>query len=78
MILKASQRGGAEQLGLHLMRLDENEHVELHQIRGFVSDDVIGAPKEAQAVAAGTRCTKPIFLDLAKPAKVRECQYRDV
>jgi hypothetical protein len=36
MILKASQRGGAKQLGLHLLRTDENEHVELHEIRGFL------------------------------------------
>lgn len=61
MILKASQRGGAKQLGLHLMRLDENEIVEVHEIRGFVSEDVVGALKEAQAVATGTRCTKPFF-----------------
>ena len=43
MILKGSQRGGAKQLGLHLLKTEENEHVELHDIRGFVSEDVIGA-----------------------------------
>lgn len=61
MILKASQRGGAKQLGLHLLRTDENEHVEVHEIRGFVSEDLIGALKEAQAVSKGTKCKQPFF-----------------
>ena len=41
MILKGSQRSGAKQLGLHLLKTEENEHVELHDIRGFMSDDVV-------------------------------------
>lgn len=61
MILKASQRGGAKQLGLHLLRTDENEHVELHELRGFVSDDIVGALKETYAVSKGTRCKQPFF-----------------
>ncbi|WOF72779.1 relaxase [Parvibaculaceae bacterium PLY_AMNH_Bact1] len=61
MILKASQRGGAKQLGLHLLRTDENEHVEVHEIRGFVSDDVIGAMKEAYAVSKGTKAKQFLF-----------------
>ena len=54
MILKGSQRGGAKQLGAHLLKTEENEHVELHDIRGFLSDDVIGALREAEAIAKGT------------------------
>jgi hypothetical protein len=61
MILKASQRGGAKQLGLHLLRTDENEHVEVHEIRGFVSDDVVGALKEAYAVSRGTKAKQFLF-----------------
>ena len=60
MILKASQRGGGMQLGAHLLK-EENEHVEVHEIRGFVSDTVLGAMKEAQAVAQGTRCKQFLF-----------------
>ena len=56
MILKGSQRGGAKQLGLHFLMTEENEHVELHDIRGFMSDDVVGALREAEAVAKGTKC----------------------
>ena len=61
MILKGSQRGGARQLAAHLSRLDDNEHVELHEFRGFVSDDVNGALREAQAVSKGTRCHQFLF-----------------
>lgn len=61
MILKGSQRGGAKQLGLHLLKTEENEHVELHDIRGFMSEDVIGALREAEAVAKGTKCQQYLF-----------------
>ncbi len=61
MILVASQRGGAKQLSAHLMRTDENEHVEVHEVRGFVSEDVTGALKEAQAASAGTKCKQYLF-----------------
>lgn len=61
MILKASQRGGGKQLALHLLRTDENEHVESHEIRGFISQDLTGALKEAHAVSLGTRCKQFLF-----------------
>ena len=61
MILKASQRGGGKQLGLHLLNAEQNEHVEIHEVRGFMSDSVLGAFKEAQAMASGTRCKQYLF-----------------
>ncbi|NKE48622.1 relaxase [Roseomonas frigidaquae] len=61
MILKASQRAGGKQLAVHLLRDDENDHVELHQIRGFVADDLTGALREAYAVSRGTKCTQYLF-----------------
>ena len=61
MILKGSQRGGARQLAAHLSGLDDDEHVELHEVRGFVSDDVNGALREAHAVSKGTRCRQFLF-----------------
>lgn len=61
MILKASQRGGAKQLGLHLMNGHDNEHVELHEVRGFISEDVLGALKESYAVSRGTKCEQHLF-----------------
>ncbi|WP_108815735.1 relaxase/mobilization nuclease domain-containing protein [Loktanella sp. Alg231-35] len=61
MILKGSQRGGAKQLGLHLLKTAENEHVEIHDVRGFMTDDVVGAFREAEAVSKGTKCRQYLF-----------------
>lgn len=69
MILKASQRGGAKQLGLHLLKTEENEHVEIHEISGFIADDLMGAMKETYALSLGTRCRQPLFsVSLNPPA----------
>jgi hypothetical protein len=70
VILKASQRGGGKQLGLHLLKTEENEHVEIHEVSGFVSDTVLGAFKEAQAMASGTRCKQYLFsMSLSPPER---------
>jgi len=61
MILKASQRGGGKQLALHLLKTEENEHVEVHDIRGFVSDDLVAALKEAHAISKATKCKQFLF-----------------
>ncbi len=61
MILKGSQRGGAKQLAAHLLKTVENEHVEVHEIRGFVSEKLPGALREAYAMAQGTRCRQFLF-----------------
>lgn len=61
MILKASQRSGGKQLALHLLRADENEHVSVHELRGFVSEDLTGAFKEAYASSQGTMCRQFLF-----------------
>lgn len=61
MILKASQRGGASQLAAHLLKVEENEHVEVHEVSGFVSDNLSGALREIQAISQGTRCRQYMF-----------------
>lgn len=61
MIVKASQRSGAKQLGLHLLKTEENEHVEIHEVSGFMSDDPMGAMKEAHALSLGTKCRQYLF-----------------
>ena len=43
MILKGSQRGGAKQLAAHLLKVEENEHVEVYELEGFIADDLEGA-----------------------------------
>ncbi len=68
MILKGSKRTGATALALHLLNEKDNEHVELHELRGFSSDHLLGALKEIQAVSKGTRCQQYLFsLSLSPP-----------
>ncbi|MVA97960.1 relaxase [Nitratireductor sp. CAU 1489] len=71
MILKGSKRGGAWDLGRHLLKA-ENEHVEVHEIRGFVADRVIDALKEAEAISKGTRCRKFLFSLALNPPETEE------
>lgn len=60
MIIKASERSGAKNLASHLLK-DENEHIELHDLRGFASDDLHDALHEAYAISRGTRCKNYLF-----------------
>ena len=69
MILKGSQRGGAAQLAAHLLKTEENEHMEIHEISGFVADDLTGALHEIYAVSRGTKCKQFMFsVSLNPPA----------
>ncbi|ARE41344.1 Endonuclease relaxase [Rhodovulum sp. P5] len=61
MILKGSIRGNAAHLARHLLNVRDNEHVELHEVRGFIADDLTAALLEAEAVAQGSRCSKFLF-----------------
>lgn len=61
MILKAKERGGGQQLARYLLAMRDNDHVELHEVRGFACEDLHGAFSEADAIAAGTRCEKHLF-----------------
>lgn len=79
MILHGNARGGAADLARHLLRDDENDHVQVLQIQGFASDDVGDAFQEVQAIASGTRCEKYLFsLSLSPPksAGVSEEDFR--
>lgn len=70
MILKASERKNAAELARHLLNDRDNDHVELHQVRGFLSDDLAGALMEADAISQGTRCKNFLFsLSLNPPER---------
>jgi len=53
MILNGNQRGGAADLARHL-RKDENEHIEIFELRGFASDDLEAAFQETYAISRAT------------------------
>ncbi len=72
MILKGSQRSGARQLAVHLLNERDNEHVEVHELRGFASDDLASAFREAEAISRGTRAKQFLFsLSLNPPPRER-------
>ncbi|WP_431284508.1 relaxase/mobilization nuclease domain-containing protein [Humitalea sp. 24SJ18S-53] len=72
MILKGSQRSGGADLAAHLLRTDDNEHVRVHELRGFVADNLSGAFKEAEAISRGTKCRQYLFsLSLSPPEAAR-------
>ena len=72
MILKASQRGGGQDLAAHLMRMDDNEHLSVHELRGFASDNLHDAFREVEAISKGTKCRQYLFsLSLSPPADAR-------
>ncbi len=60
MILVGNARGGAKNLAQHLTK-DENDHVTVHELRGFASDNLNGALNEAYAVSRGTKCKQFLF-----------------
>ncbi|MEM6537397.1 MAG: relaxase/mobilization nuclease domain-containing protein [Pseudomonadota bacterium] len=55
-----NQRGGARDLAQHLLK-EENEHVDVHELRGFAADTLPEALNEAYAVSRGTRCKQFLF-----------------
>ncbi len=61
MIMKGSQRGGAVDLALHLTNEADNDHITLHKIDGFVASDLLGALREADAIASCTKCPQFLF-----------------
>jgi MobA/VirD2-like, nuclease domain len=68
MILVGNQCGGAKNLALHLLK-EENEHVEAHEVRGFVSRNLMGALNEAYAISRATHCKQFLFTLSLNPPK---------
>lgn len=76
MILIGNQRAGARDLALHLVK-NENDHVTVHEIKGFVADDLIGAFKEVEAVSKGTKCRQFLFSLSLNPPENERCTVQD-
>lgn len=69
MILKGNSRAHGAELAIHLMK-DENEHIDVAELRSFAANDLMGAFLEVQAISrAATRCQKYLYsLSLNPPA----------
>ncbi len=70
MILVGNQRGGAGNLAAHLLNAHDNEHVELHELRGFMAhDDLRDALQEVDGISRGTRCRQYLYSLSLNPPK---------
>lgn len=69
MILVGSQRGGAGNLARHLLNEKDNDHVTVHELRGFTARDLHGAFEEAHAISLGTNCKQFLFSLSFNPPK---------
>ncbi len=68
MILKGSQRAGAAALAAHLLNEEDNDHVAVLELHGFMADDLHGALREAHAISKATRARQYLFsLSLSPP-----------
>lgn len=76
MILHGNQRGGASELAIHLMK-PENERVELHELRGFMSDTLHGALQESLAISRATKCKQHLFSLSINPPSSTEISPND-
>jgi hypothetical protein len=77
MILKASERGDAGQLARYLLAMRDNDHVELHDMRGFVADNLPQAFSELDAIAKGTRCKNYLFSASLNPPQSARVSVED-
>jgi hypothetical protein len=61
VIIKGTSCAGARRLAVHLTRTDTNERAEVRELRGVAALDLKGALLEMEAVASGSRATKPFY-----------------
>jgi hypothetical protein len=67
VIIKGGSRGAGAALGRYFESVGENERITLVEIKGTVAQDAIGALKEMEAYAEGTKCEKPIYHGMICP-----------
>jgi len=77
MIFYASQRGRAAELAAHLMNGEQNEHITVHDIRGYVADNIADALREAYAMSRGTRCKQFLFSVSLNPPETADVSVED-
>jgi len=78
MILNGNQRGGGLKLANHLSNEIENDHIEVHELRGFMADDLAGAFLETEAIAKGTKCQQMFFALSVSPPETEDVPIKDI
>ncbi|MEZ5584255.1 MAG: hypothetical protein R3F37_17260 [Candidatus Competibacteraceae bacterium] len=66
MILKGTQRADGMQLARHLLKTEDNDHVEIHELKGLSRITLKGALKEIHAVCQRRKIAKAISI-LSEP-----------
>lgn len=61
MVIKGTSCAGARRIAAHLSCTQTNERNVLHELRGVAAEDLLGALREMEVVAAATRCKKPFY-----------------
>lgn len=82
MIAFGSQRAGGGDLATHLQNAHDNEYVEVHDLRGSVSDDLHGAFAEWEAQAHAMTKAKRFLYSLSinpdqRDGRLTRAQYED-
>ncbi len=76
MILKGNVRGGAADLSAHLLK-EENDHVEVYELRGFASHTLTGALNEIYALSRGTKCRQYMYSLSLNPPETAQVSTAD-
>ncbi|MDP2205344.1 MAG: hypothetical protein Q8K65_03470 [Alphaproteobacteria bacterium] len=77
MIFYASQRANAAELARHLLNTHENDHVTVHEVRGFATHDLTEALWEVMAISRGTRCKQFLFAVSLNPPEEADVPIAD-
>ena len=77
MILKGSTRKGGRNLSDHMLNEQDNDHVEVHELRGFAAETFPGAVQEIDALAKGTRVQKAFYSLSLNPPETENVSERD-
>lgn len=64
-------------MALHLLNGMDNEHVTVHEVSGFVADDVLGAFNEIHALSKGTKCKQFMYSLSLNPPQDAEVPVED-
>jgi len=68
VILVGNQRGNYVDAARHFMNGEDNEKVIVHEIRGFIGNDLHSAFQESYACSLGTKCKQHLYsLSLSPP-----------
>jgi len=77
MILNGSQRGNGDELALHLLKTEDNEHVEIHEIKNLSSETLKDAFYEIESVSNATKCRQYLFSVSLNPPQKETASVED-